>query len=273
MATEVWLVGLLLVTSQPRVLAMIVNVSIGGCIGLNNYCAVEGSNAAATGEGDVGAPPRTRVVSIKVQRVSVWSLAVGGISVLRSDGASASFGRVALVLRRQRQQRQPSGQDGEGLEYPGNGHWRPVLVRLDGVKMSAPPPPLPSTAADKARRRRHEKAHPNPSKTTTKKAIGLPSVGIWGARLVALEVGDLRVDVGVPAGTTSSDRHLRPKRPDDGVFGGGAAAAAAADVRSVELAELRVVGLFSARPSCMSVSAGGYHYYCCCTAAVVVYIQ
>ena len=88
-----------------------------------------------------------------------------------------------------------------------------------------------------------------------------------------MEVGDLRVDVGVPAGTTSSDRHLRPKRPDDGVFGGGAAAAAAADVRSVELAELRVVGLFSARPSCMSVSAGGYHYYCCCTAAVVVYIQ
>lgn len=257
MATEVWLVGLLLVTSQPRVLALIFNVSIGGCIGLNNYYAVEGSDAEATGEdGDVGGPPRTRVVSVTVQRVSIWSLAVGGISVLRSDGASASFGRVALVLRRQRQQRQSSGQDGASQEYPGNGHWRPVLVRLDGVRMSVPPPSLPSTAAVKARRRKDEKARAGAGKISAKKAIGLPGAGIWGARLVALEVGDLRVDMGVPASTTGSDRHIRPKKPDVGVFGSRGGGGAAAGVRSMELAGLRVVGLFSARPSCMSVSVG-----------------
>ena len=257
MATEVWLVGLLLVTSQPRVLALIFNVSIGGCIGLNNYYAVERSDAEATGEeGDVGAPRRTRVVSITVQRVSVWSFAVGGISVLRSDGASANFGRVALVLRR-RQQRQSAGQDGAGREFPGNGHWRPVLVRLDGVRMSVPPPPLPSMAADKAKRKRGEKARANAGKISAKKAIGLPGAGIWGARLVALEVGDLRVDVGVPTSTTGSERYLRPKRPDDGVSGGGGAGGGTgAGVRSMELAGLRVVGLFSARPSCMSVSTG-----------------
>lgn len=249
-----WLVGLLLVTSQPRVLALIFNVSIGGCVGLTNYYAVEGSDAEATGEdGDVGAPPRTRVVSITVQRVSVWSLAVGGISVLRSDGASASFGRVALVLRRQRQQRQSSGQDGAGREFPGNGHWRPILVRLDGVRMSVPPPPLPSMTADKAKRKLSEKAGAKAGKISSKKAIGLPGAGIWGARLVALEVGDLRVDLGMPVRRTGSDRYIRPKRPDDGVSGGGGAGAG---VRSMELAGLRVVGLFSARPSCMSVSTG-----------------
>lgn len=261
-----WLVGPVLVAAQPRVLALFFNVSIGGLLRLCNYYAAMGRRpavAATSKARDVGGPPKTRVVSITVQRVSILRLAVSDIAVRRSDGATASFRRLSLLLwwrqRHQHQQRQRSGQEeeGGGQGYPDNGHWKPVVLRLDGVRIAVPPPPTTTPmSTEKTGGTRVEEASVGPCQGRAKKAILLPAAGIWVARLMAVEVGDLRIEESaMPASTVSSDQPPRSKNPDDGNSCGGAGGGVG--VRSLKLKGLRFVGLFSASSSRMSVSLGG----------------
>lgn len=258
MAVLAWFVCLLIVALQPRMLGLIVSQQLRYLLRrghrrrkilLSQAHAMEGDKATVGNERGKS----TTILSATVRTVSLFSLSLGGIEVQRSDGAVASIRMISLSRRRQ--------EATTGRAHAENRQARPILLRIDGAIVILPCSGARSTPAVSPRRSARNAAKEDvdcgnraPSEIAggaEKKPIALPAVVLWGMRLVALEMGDMRAEVrAAPAAPVPacSDEILPPKAPDLGET------PAANTVRSIELSGLRVSASFSTRRSRLSVS-------------------
>lgn len=195
----------------------------------------------------------TPITSVTIKNVYLFYLTLGDIEVCASDGIITRVRTTSVGLRR-RQQHQQHPTEGDSDEGDGEkGGWRPVLLKIDGVRVSLPSKSIANVGAplDRvAEKKGGGYGRGLAEQRKSNQAIRLSRVAVWSTRLVALEVSDLRAAMPVGRVSNALQGYIKDQpwsKKTDNV--------STTSVRVIEVKGMRVVGSFSSSSSCISVSA------------------
>lgn len=274
---KMWLClgGLLVVALHPRILACVMCIVIkhllrrcGSADERGRHVRHEKCNnrTARSRKGTI----TPTVLSVTIESVHLFRQSLSGVEIRGSDGSVAVIGKIFLVMtgRSTRQKRARRGHHRTIVQR------KLVIVRMDGVMVSTyasrqqrqseifvPKRLAEGRAGHEEGRSFSDDQERGPGNTT----ISLPAAAVWCARLMALEIGDLRVELyaGKRGIEDEEAAAMRDRRRDSNASKLSSAAATHVPgtdsveeecLRSMEAKEVRVVGSFSRASSCLSVS-------------------